>query len=73
MGMQAQFQNVALKDLPSAAYKLVSSSTETLAGKDASAIQINQVQAELNTSLQLAQIRQNAEIIRLLGVIAAKK
>ena len=39
----------------------------------ASAAQVSQVHAELNTQMQYIQIRQNAEIIRLLGVIAAKK
>ena len=75
IGNAAQYdlQNAALKDLPSVAYKLTSSTISSLSGSSSSAPQVTQVQAEVNTQLQLIQIRQNAEIIRLLSLIAAKK
>lgn len=38
-----------------------------------SAVQVQQVAAETGVRLQYIQIRQNAEVIRLLGQIAAKK
>ena len=70
---QYEIQNTALKDLPNVAYKLSSSTITSLSGDGSSAPQVTQVQSEVNTQLQLIQIRQNAEIIRLLSVIAAKK
>lgn len=46
---------------------------QTGASSSKSAAQIQQVAAEASIRLQYIQIKQNAEIIRLLGQIAAKK
>ncbi len=44
----------------------------SLNGTKASAVQISQMNDELNTKLQVMQVRQNAEIIRLLRSIDSK-
>ena len=63
--------NAKLDELPGLASEY--SVTASSLASTASAPQVTQVNSELNSRLQLIQIRQNAEIIRLLGVIAAKK
>jgi hypothetical protein len=67
----AAITNSDLDKLPDLAAEY--STNASRLGTNPSAAQISQVNSELNSRLQYIQIRQNAEIIRLLGVIAAKK
>jgi hypothetical protein len=67
---QYDIQNSALRDLPAVAYKLTGTLITGLGNAKPGSQQITQAEAEANTQLQLIQIRQNAEIIRLLTVLA---
>lgn len=70
---QYDIQNSALKDLPAVAYKLTGTLITGIGNAKPGSQQITQAEAEANTQLQLIQIRQNAEIIRLLNIIATNR
>ncbi len=63
----------ALSDLPGVAYRLSNVSIAALKSRGSSPAQVTQLAGEVNTQLQLIQIRQNAEIIRLLTVMANRR
>jgi len=67
----ATVRTTSFDDLPALAEDLNLTAIKQTTG--ATAPQITQVHAELNSRLQYIQIKQNAEIIRLLNVIADKK
>ena len=64
------FNAPGVPDLSVMEFKLKEAGAAT---QGASAAQVTQVHAELNTQMQMIQIKQNTEIIRLLSLIATKK